>query len=77
MNRDTLENRILAFFDVNPEEELTTEDALIKFGTNVNNVRLVMQRLAERGALTRTPAKLGKDGRSWTFVYSRAVETAQ
>jgi hypothetical protein len=74
MTRDTLENQILAFFDQNPDEELTTEDMQVKFGRTMNNTRIVVQRLADRGILVRTPAKIGKDARTWGFVYSMAKE---
>lgn len=74
MNRDTLENRILAFFDVNPEEELTAEDVLVKFGTSMNRVREILPRMAVQGLLSR---RREVDGKSRLFVYSRAVETAQ
>jgi predicted transcriptional regulator YheO len=71
MTRDTLENQILAFFDQNPDEELTAEDAQIKFGRTMNNTREIVQRMYERGLLSR---RRQVEGKARTFVYSLAKE---
>jgi predicted transcriptional regulator len=73
MTRDTLENQILAFFDQNPEEELTTEDVQVKFGRTMNNTREIVQRMYERGLIER---RRQVDGKARTYVYSRATEEA-
>ena len=71
--RDKLENRLLEFFDRNQDEELTTGDAFVKFGTNMNQCRAVMQSMAERGLLERRRVV---DGKARQFVYSAARAAA-
>lgn len=56
--RDSIENRLIAFFDRNPDEELTPSDAVVKFGGRLNSTACVMRDLAARGLLTKR-----RDGR--------------
>lgn len=64
--RDTLEKRLLAFFDMNPDEELAPSDAVVKFGRRLESTAYIMREMAERGLLNKR-----RDGRF--IIYTRAA----
>ena len=49
--RDKTINRVLAYFDQNPDEALTIKDAAAKFSAGHCTVRKALQDLAGRGIL--------------------------
>ncbi|MEN9885599.1 MAG: hypothetical protein RL758_177 [Pseudomonadota bacterium] len=51
--RHQLENNLLAFFDRNRDEELTTADAAAKFGVRQGPAATIMKEMVERGLLKR------------------------
>lgn len=66
--RDKLENQILAYFDKNPEEELTHDDASIKFGVSRKQAEDVMRELGHRKVIG---YRFIQNGRVRTKVYER------
>jgi len=69
-NEDVLENQVLAFFDRNPDEELTSSDAAVKFDRRLPKVREKLKALTERGLLQRYGIK--GIGSQIEYVYRRA-----
>lgn len=67
--RDKLENQLLAFFDRNPDEILTHDDAAVKFGVSRKQAEDVMRDLGHRKALGYRFVQAGKVR---TKVYERA-----
>lgn len=62
---NSVSGRIRAFFDANPEETLSADDAAIKFNTFRHEATRRMSALARAGLLARH-----KEGR--TVIYSKA-----
>lgn len=52
--RHQLESNLLAFYDRNPDEELTTSDAAAKFGMRQGPVATIMKEMVERGLLQKS-----------------------
>jgi len=67
---EVLENQILAFFDRNPEEELTSADVAIKFDRGQHKVREKLKRLTDQGLIGRYGIK--RRGGQVEYVYRRA-----
>ena len=67
---DVLENKILAFFDRNPDEELTSDDVSIKFGRGIHKVRAALKGLTDRGLLSRVGVRTKAS--QLTYIYRRA-----
>lgn len=69
-HRDSVESKVLAYFDQNPDEELLVTDACAKFGcTDLTHMRKLLKSLADRGLLRR----------EWLgdcYVYRPGVEVA-
>lgn len=68
-SKDTLENRILGFFDMNPDEELTHNDAFVKFGGSFKQTEDVMRELGHRKALA---WRMEQNGKVRSKIYMRA-----
>jgi hypothetical protein len=51
LHRDSLAMRLLGFYTINPDEELTFDDIAEKFGVRSNAVSEAVARLRERGLL--------------------------
>lgn len=64
-----LGNQILAFFDRNPDEELTSADVAVKFGRRLPRVRETLKRLTDAAMLERYGVR--KFGGQVTYVYRR------
>jgi hypothetical protein len=52
-HRDSIENKVLGFFDLNPGEELTVSDAVVKFNSEYIHMSKLFKLMFERGLLTR------------------------
>lgn len=53
-HRDSLESKLLAFFDANPDEELAVVDACAKFGaTDRANMSRLLKGMVDRSLLVR------------------------
>lgn len=53
-HRDSVESKILAFFDANPDEELFVTDACAKFGsTDITHMRRLLKCMVDKSLLTR------------------------
>lgn len=50
-NTDSVENLAIAFFDRNPDEELTVRDAMVKFDASQTMACQVLNGLVDRGIL--------------------------
>lgn len=66
----SLKTKILAFYEANPEEELTPENMAVKWGTTAKEAGKVTAELHASGKLDRRKERLG--GPSWQYVYTAA-----
>jgi predicted transcriptional regulator len=67
---DVLENQILAFYDRNPDEELTSGDVAVKFDRGIHKVRAALKGLTDRGLLNRVGVRTKVN--QLTYIYRRA-----
>jgi hypothetical protein len=65
---DSIENKLLEFFDRNPSEELCVTDAVTKFGARFDTTSKLMRSMADRGLLSRR-----KEGREAIYASGRAA----
>ena len=65
--RDLTVNRVLAYFDANPDEALTIKDAATKFRAGYCTVRNAMQDLRAKGILRSYLAPISPSTRSAVF----------
>lgn len=49
----SLRAKLLAYFQANPDEELTRADIVTKFGLSANSLDKVLQRMKEKGEIER------------------------
>ena len=53
-HRDSIENKVLAFFDTNPDEELSVADACVKFdATDRTHMSRLLKSMLDRSLLLR------------------------
>lgn len=67
---DTLEKKVLAFFNQNSDEELTIRDAMVKFEVRQPRASVVIGGLVKKGILTVRREK--QPPKQWIHVYSVA-----
>ena len=58
--------QLLAFFEANPDEELTFEDAKVKFDTDSHNLSSTLSYLKARGLLDTQRTTLIRRQAPWT-----------
>jgi DNA-binding IclR family transcriptional regulator len=63
--RDSIEFKLLEFFDRNPDEELAATDVVLKYGSTLDTAAKMLRSLRERGLLEKR-----RDGR--LHLYRRA-----
>ena len=71
-HRDSIENKVLEYFQHNPQEELTVSDAAIKFDSEYMHMSKLFRAMFERGLLRRY--REGGAGSSWMYGAPRAEQ---